>query len=296
VDFVFADDSRQLKPSRLGAGKFIALGGLHVAGDHVGFLERFIDQLCKRIGFPPDEQFKWSPGANESFMRTVLQRDRRTQFYEELFRIAREFEVSASVVMVDSNYRPAIEASETPEMDATALFLERASYALGSQYKDGVVVVAMPSGGASEGQRFVAECLGLIESGTGYQSLSNLPLGVFAAQSRQLRLLQLADVITSCTVARVSGETRYSPHVFELIKPLLRRGTDRIGGIGLKIHPEYIYQNLYYWLLNDRSFWRDGAVRTLPDPNRPFADHPNEALIAGELARESNARARESGA
>jgi hypothetical protein len=151
--------------------------------------------------------------------------------------------------------------------------------------------VAQPS--LTRGSTDKARCVGLIEAGTEYQSFRNLPLGVVAAQSRQMRLLQLADIVASCTVARVSGEVLYSPPVFDLIRPLLRRGAERIGGIGLKIHPEYVYQNLYFWLLDDRSFWRDRESLSLPDPTRPFAEHPNEALITGEIARE--ARSRESG-
>lgn len=290
MDFIFADDSKQAKPSRLGAGSFVAIGGAYVPGERVGFLEREIEKLCALTGFPPNQQFKWSPGAKENFMRAKLVGERRSRFYHQLFGIASEFEVSTCVVLVDSHYKSAIETSSDPEYDATALFLERMSYALGSAFKDGIVVIAMPSGGAAEGQRFVAKCVGLIESGTYYQSFNNLPLGLFAAQSRQIRLLQLADIVTSCTVARVSGETVYSPPIFDLIKPLFRRNAERIGGIGLKIHPEYIYQNLYYWLLGDEVSWRDGALRPLPDPTRPFADHPNEALVTGEIAREARSR------
>ena len=266
------------------------MGGIHVVGDRVGALEREIDQLCSRVGLPAGEQFKWSPGGREPFMRERLVGEQRSAFYRDLLQIAAAYEVKVCVVVVDDHYRPAIANSRNPEYDATALFLERTSYALTTEHRDGVVVIAMPSGGAAEGQRFVAECLGLIDAGTPYQSFENLPLGVLAANSRQMRLLQLADVVTSCTVARVSGEPIYSLPVFELIRPLLRRNEDRIGGIGLKIHPEYVYQNLYHWLLHDRVCLRDGALESLPDPNRPFAEHPNEALVTGEIARQARAQ------
>jgi hypothetical protein len=63
-----------------------------------------------------------------------------------------------------------------------------------------------------------------------------------------VRLLQTADLITSFTLAMVSGEDRHSAPIFGLIKFLLMSEMGRIGGVGLKIHPDYVYANLYRWL------------------------------------------------
>lgn len=286
MDFIFADDSSQPKPSRLGAGRLVAIGGIHVPAPHVGTLERRLEALCSRWGFPAAQQFKWSPGKRENFMRTQLVGDRRDAFYEDLFTLARSFEVQACVVVADSNYNHARSESESHEADVTALFLERVSSVLESRSTDGVVVIATPSGGSTERESFLAQCLGLVDTGTEYRSLANLPLGVFMAHSRRMRVLQLADVVASCTVARISGEPRYTPVVFDLLKPMLRRVGDRVGGFGVKLHPEYVYGNLYYWLLGDSAILREGTQRKLPDPALPFSDHPNEALTMGELMRQ----------
>ena len=284
--FIFADDARQEKPSRLGAGSFVAIGGLLLDGQYVGPLERMIDQLCVRTGFPPGEQFKWSPSRRDEFMRTVLVDARRLRFYEDLLQLAQQFEVTASVVIEDTNYNTARGESIDHEHDVTTLFLERASYAVGQLFTDGVVVIAKPGGGPKDDEKFLNRCLDTVEEGTEYESFVNFPLGVITAHSRRVRLLQLADVIVSCVVSRVSGEPRYSSEVFELIRPLLRRGYDRVGGIGVKLHPEYVYANLYYWLLGDRQWTRDQTARALPDPNLPFYEHPNEAIIAQKLMRQ----------
>jgi hypothetical protein len=177
------------------------------------------------------------------------------------------------------------EESADHEQDVVTLFLERVSYALGSAFTEGIVVVAKPSGGAKNEESFLARCLELIESGTEYQALDNLPVGVFTAHSRRIRLLQLADVITSCTVARIAGEHRHSEEVFALVKPLFRNSGDRVGGVGVKIHPDLVYGNLYHWLLGDSYIPRSGDRRALPDFSLPFAEHPNEPLVTATIIR-----------
>ncbi len=96
------------------------------------------------------------------------------------------------------------------------------------------------------------------------------------ADSKHIRLLQLADVITSCSIARIAGENRYSPEIFELIKPLFREGYGRMGGIGLKIHPDMRYQNLYHWLLGDDIIKRGDIGIPLPEKGSLYDESPGE--------------------
>lgn len=288
MQFIFADDARQDHPTRLGVGPLVGIGGVHVSADRVGFLEREIAQLCRQWGFPDGQQFKWSPGSTEPFMRSQLTEDRREAFYADLLEIAVQYEVSACVVIEDTTYRPARQQSKDHEHDVTALFLERVSANLRTEVTEGMLVVAKPRGGYKEEQKFLAQCLELVDDGTEYEPLSNLPLGVFSAPSSRLRLLQLADVVASCVVSRVAGEIRYSPRVFERLKPLLRRMSDRIGGFGVKLHPDFVYANLYHWLLGDTYIPRNDGLLVLPDPDSRFADHPNEAVVMGEMIRQAD--------
>ena len=82
----------------------------------------------------------------------------------------------------------------------------------------------------------------------------------------------------SCTTAFVSGETQYSPTTFKSILPLLDRDgfSGRIGGVGLKIHPDYIYKNLYYWLLDEIKFKKYDEEISIPDKTRQYFE--NEGL------------------
>jgi hypothetical protein len=57
--------------------------------------------------------------------------------------------------------------------------------------------------------------------------------------------------------------------------------------VGVKLHPDLVYGNLYYWLLDDSQIVRGGATIALPEASARFGDHPNEPVIAGEMMREA---------
>ena len=83
------------------------------------------------------------------------------------------------------------------------------------------------------------------------------------------QVVQLADLITSCTLSFVSGENRFAPTTFQYVRPLLRSEANRIGGIGVKIHPESKYANLYHWLFGE-SYILHNVTYPLPLPRHPF--------------------------
>jgi hypothetical protein len=154
------------------------------------------------------------------------------------------------------------------------MFLERANMSFRSVAKDGLVIVAKPGGGHQENENFIANCLEVLEAGTQYLKFHNIALPVLTVNSRHIRLVQLADIVTSCTLARISGEKRYSPPIFDFIKPLFRKELDLIGGVGLKIHPDFRYANLYYWLLGDTHVRRYNVGIPLPLEGHLYFDDP----------------------
>jgi len=86
-----------------------------------------------------------------------------------------------------------------------------------------------------------------------------------------------ADLLTSVTVAFVAGEERYSPEVFAHLRPMLRTELHRVGGVGVKLHPDFRYANLYHGLLGDRDLVRYPMGIPLPMRERPYfegADRP----------------------
>ncbi|WP_456414744.1 DUF3800 domain-containing protein [Oceanithermus profundus] len=284
MDIFFADDSRQGKPSRPGMGPLVAAGGVYVPEPSIKTLEREIDQLCLDTGFPNDNEsgkFKWSPGR-DLWMRDNLVGEDRKKFFIELLTLAHRHDVNAIVVVADIKYNPAIPTSVSPEDDVITLLLERVNNEFEINNTNGLVVVDRPSGGRGEENKFLMRHFETLRLGTRYVDFNKILLNVLSASSNFIRILQLADVVTSATTAYVSGEDRFSPDVFEYIKPLLSSRHGRRGGFGLKIHPDAIYVNLYYWLLNDSTFYKKGFEQTLPISGKNYFSSPMQSLKSND--------------
>jgi len=276
MEFFFADDARQRSPYRKGMGSLVAIGGIKVPGEKVSELEREINTLCKEFGFPPGEMFKWSPDRN-LWMHDNLVGERREEFFICVLTLAYDHKVKALAVIEDTTSLMATNA-QSAEEDVTCLFLERVDRQLKNMNCEGIIIIDRPSGGRKDEDRFLEYCLETLQVGTKYVKPDRIALNIpLCAPSKFIRLLQVSDVVTSCTLAVVAGESRFSPPVFEFVKPLLFSEGDRIGGIGLKIHPDLKYANLYHWLLGDEYLIRFGTqVTRLPHSSRPYSFDPNE--------------------
>ena len=116
------------------------------------------------------------------------------------------------------------------------MFLERAQACLPPQ-RHAIVLFDRPSGDRRSETYFLLSTLTLLRTGTAYSQLDQLALAV-STDSKLSRLVQLADIVTSCATSYVAGEDQYSPRIFdEGILPLLRRDFGCIGGRGLKLPP-----------------------------------------------------------
>jgi hypothetical protein len=121
----------------------------------------------------------------------------------------------------------------------------------------------------------MASCFQTLRDGTDYVVPNRIGL-VLTGDSTSVRLLQLADVIVGSTLSYVGGESEYSAPIFRThVKPMLRKELGRIGGVGLKIHPDYLYANLYHWLLGDSHWVRAMSGQPLPRADRSYAASPN---------------------
>lgn len=265
----FSDDSRQRKPSRMRMGPIVAAGAIGIPELSVQVIEASLNDLCVRTGFPSGEEFKWSPGR-ELWMHTSLRDHARTIFFRELFNIARINGVVGIMAAVDADFKTVTGAS-SHEMDVVSLLLERIHHQTSEQQRS-LVVADKPSGGsATDTDHFLARCAETLTTGTtAMKSLSRICM-VLTCSSRLNRCLQLADVFTSCLTAYIAGEDRYSPEVAKEIRPILRREMDRIGGCGVKLHPDYKYANLYHWLFGDQYFYRANVGSPMPLAGRPYA-------------------------
>jgi hypothetical protein len=269
VDLFVLDDAVQKDPDRVGMGPLTAVGGIHVPGDAVGSLERALENLCREAGFPENtDEFKWSPGR-ELWMHKNLRGPARTSFFCEILGLTKQHAVEALVVVVDEQYRSATGPGTPPLDDALIMCLERAHGHMDARATEALLIVDRPSGDRRAETKFLAQCLATMRAGTRFAALSRLSL-VVATQSRLVRLLQVADLVTSSTLACVAGEAKYAPEVFEAVRPLLRGG----GGVGLKIHPDLKYRNLYYWLLDEEYYTSRMRFSKLPSPETPYATSP----------------------
>lgn len=269
---IFADDSRQNSPSRPGMGPLVTIGGISVDAEDVRALSDSIDTICAQFGFPQNQEFKWSPGR-ELWMRDNLIGEKRREFFASIIQLLAERQVVALVVIEDTRCARATDAP-SPEMDVTTLFLERIDNQCARRNCYGLVVADRPSGGRSDEDTFLADCLETLQTGTGYVIPSRIAHNVISTPSKLSRLLQAADLITSCTLAVVSGERQYAPPIFDAIRGLLDNDRLRIGGYGLKIHPDYKYANLYYWLVGDKYIMRWSIGYPLPMVNCPYNADP----------------------
>lgn len=243
-------------------GPLVAVGGLRIPGDRLRELEVGLDELCATTEFPAGEEFKWSPGRRDWMYRN-LREQARTDFFLAALNLAQNIGAAAIVVIEDTNKSRARRESKSHEEDVTTLFLERADIDLGHA-ESGLVVFDRPPGNRKRETEFLAGAIDRIRTGTAYTDFSKLTLAL-SSDSRLSRSLQIADVVTACTTAFVSGESNWSPPVFQGgILPLLREVSGCKGGRGLKIHPDFRYGNLYHWLLGDKTLWRGSIGTPLP--------------------------------
>lgn len=232
--------------------------------------ERALQELCLEYGFPAEERFKWSPGR-ELWMRDNLQDAARQDFFLRVLDALGELGCKAIVVLVDSSFACATSRIEIGrDLDAVRYLIRRTAEWLSEVDEFGVMLMDQPGGGPAQQHEFSSNCARYtanVSAGDGGRRIVVAPV---ATDSGLVRLLQAADLVTSCTLAHVSGELTYSPPIFEAIRDLLWRADRRVGDVGLVIRPSFRYLNLYRWLLGDGSYKRGSLEAPLPLPRRPY--------------------------
>jgi hypothetical protein len=269
MDFFFADDSRQRTPTRQGMNALVGVGGIYVPSQNVKPLERALNALCVTAGFPPGEEFKWSPGR-EDWMRDGLTARLRSEFYSGVLRLCSENRVRIVVVASDtSSAHP--RACTSHEHFVVQMLIERIERLAAAEGSDAVIVFDRPGGAQDQDDSFLAQCLETIQDGTAYVRPNRIALNALSTGSHFIRLLQAADVVAGCVLANLSGETRYSPAVLTSIKPMIASSNGSVGGFGIKICPDFWYVNLYRWLFDDTHYWRGNVGHPLPLGKRPYS-------------------------
>ncbi|RVG25057.1 hypothetical protein [Sinorhizobium meliloti] len=272
MQLLFLDDAAQSKPSRQRVGPLVAVGGISIDVEAARDLESALNAFCNEIGFPSREPFKWSPSANH-WMRENLIGSGRAEFFETVLRLAADHGAKGQVTISDKTKGLASKNSGKHETDVLLMALERFNGVIRGDL--GMVIVARPSGGRSDEDKFLSECADIVANGSDYAQFMNLATHVLTMPFQNSRLLQVADLVVSITTAMVAGHTTFAAPVFERVRAMLRADLGRIGGVGVKIHPDYSYANLYHWLLGDEYIKIGGSGIPLPMSDRPYSKDAN---------------------
>jgi hypothetical protein len=274
LDFFYLDDSRQAQPSRDGLGPLTGLGFVRVPGEHLHTLERTLRRICSTTGFPEGAagEFKWSPNKQQWMWENLRELQRR-EFFERILKTAAGFGAKAYVVITDE-FRSAPAGEQDHMFGATRVLLEQIEQDLRGRERRGLVISDRPSGGRRDEDVYLDRTLEALQSGATFYHADSIALSILATPSRFVRSLQLADLVTSCTLAFVAGESRHAPSIFPSVKPLLEEGNGR-KWIRVKLHPEDQFANLLHWLLQVDELHIRGALRRLPIADLPYAADPD---------------------
>lgn len=202
-------------------------------------------------------------------MRENLQGDARQEFYRTVLEIVAKHGGVAQVVISDTSRGTARHADH--QFDVLLLSLERFHLELPAD-ETGIVVVARPSGGRADEDTFLSGCADLVAEGSDYLKFNRLVMNIVTMPMQNSRILQAADLVVSITTAMVAGHQQFSEPLFPAVKAVLRNADGRYGGIGVKLHPDFVYVNLYHWLLGDTYYRRGSTGIELPMTNRPFRE------------------------
>jgi hypothetical protein len=264
----FADDAKQNNPTRMKMGPLIATGGLLVDGDQLASLETSLRLLCSSVGFPANEEFKWSPRRN-TWMHHQLVAERRQTFFRDALQCCIQHQATATVIISETDSHTPADCA-THEIFTTKMLLERVNLLAAAAHSNAIIIADRPGGGLAEERKFLADCFDTLRNGTPYVMPDRIAINPISTDSHMIRALQAADLIVSCTTAVVAGQTTLAPDVFEDIKPMIAQDSGRTGGVGVKIHPDHKYLNLYHWILGDEKWVKNMTGGILPDINWPY--------------------------
>lgn len=253
-------------------GPLVAAGAIVVHADRARALEAAVEALCGAAGLSQTDEFKWSPPRG-SAMAEQLTGEPRERFQLAVVDTLAEYGAVAYFVAEDAERGRAIEASTSPEDDVIRLLLERLASRLKEVGDSALLIADRPGGGRKEENQFLADCLDRLREGTQWVKHDEITF-VVSTQSRFVRLLQAADLVTSCLTAYVGGEATHSPSIAERLLSILPHSLGVRGGRSVKLHPYYNFVNLYHWLLGDSNDGYFQGSNVLPLANRPYATDP----------------------
>ena len=231
----YADESGQDHPQTHEIGQLVSAGGIYVPGIQAGKLDREIDQICARYGCPPNEEFKWNPPQN-SWMRNMPRQ--RSEFYRELLEACVKSSVEINVVIVAKRSSA---RNDRILREAFQYLMERVHYCAQKSNEHCGFIADRRSNITKHDDRFVGDLLATIDQGTDYIVPDRI-LWAVTSDSRNMRGIQMADVVVGATTQFVAGKLTYTKQLLEIMYPMFRKSPNgQINGYGLKIWPPELY-------------------------------------------------------
>src|SRR5262249_13655065 len=202
VWFVFADDSEEKHPRRLGLGHLVGVGAvLFPEGSLIAYTEG-IRQLRNELGVPPGIELKWSP-PHGSWLKSAEGNAIRTPLRKRMLMLAKDLDARSLTVVWD---RGQVEwAVPDTRREVLKYLYDKVSLCLTTLEAHGVVIADEPGGGSAEQRAWLAETLPLTDEGTYYTKPERILLPITTAPSNHIPHLQLADLIAGATTAAIAG-------------------------------------------------------------------------------------------
>ncbi|MDH2388567.1 DUF3800 domain-containing protein [Streptomyces sp. HNM0663] len=267
MQLIFIDDSGQERPRRDHLGELVSVGAVMFPEDQMVVYSRAIDELRSEIGMPDGEEFKWKPSKGSWLANAggeVVKGARR-----RMLEIAGQCGVRTAVVIWDRGRAD----WDKKEVATTILgyLYERIERELQTTDERGVVIADVPGGGSKDHAKWLSEALDLTTVGTAYVKPDRVVMPIVTAPSDHVPHLQLADLVTAATTAAIAGLPN-GLELVELLKPLARRNAyGRIGGSGLALVPRDPLIDLYFWVLGETDYYKNGIAYAIGPTDSPFS-------------------------
>ncbi|GGO49426.1 hypothetical protein GCM10012287_26750 [Streptomyces daqingensis] len=266
MQLVFIDDSGQSDPRREHLGELVSVGAVIFPEHQVSEYTKEIDLLRAEIGMPDDQEFKWNSPRGSFLAKaggpTVKEQRRK------MLEIAARCEVRTAVVIWDRS-KVTWDKHEAAGEILKYLY-ERIERHLRTYDERGVVIADVPGGGAADHSKWLAQALDLTTAGTRYAKPERVIMPIVTAPSHHVPHLQLADLVTAATTAAFAGHTS-GLELMDMLKPLARTNAyGDIGGTGVVLWPPDL-NDLYFWVLGQKSWWKGSNECRLGPSDGPFA-------------------------
>jgi hypothetical protein len=268
VWFVFVDDSEEKDPRRRGLGHLVGVGAVLFPENSLLEYTDGIRSLREELGVPQGVELKWSP-PDGSWLKTAEGNAIRTLLRKRMLTLACDLRVRSLTVVWDRG------SLEWPIPEARREVLkylyDKVSLCLDSLDDLAIVIADEPGGGPSDQKTWLAETLPLTDEGTDYTKPERIVLPITTAPSHHIPHLQLADLVTSATIAAIAGN-RYALELKSELMALANQNSHgRVGGAGITLWPPRL-RNLFFWLCDDDIYIRSGVGTPLPTPSLPYED------------------------